>query len=145
MPNEADLAFFEAFKTQTLPFEEWTHRAHIRAAWMMLGTHAMSDLTNWVETALPMMRSHIQAFNKVNADKVKVGYHETMTHFWVLAVARAMHTAGATTFDVFAEKNSHLFTSGYVWRFYDRETLFGKDSCARQEFVAPTNIAEVGL
>lgn len=31
--NIGDVTFMQAFEDRTLPFEEWTHQAHIRMAW----------------------------------------------------------------------------------------------------------------
>jgi hypothetical protein len=74
--------FLDAFERGTLPKTEWTHAAHIAAAAYYL--HGSS-----VATILPLMRARISAFNLAvgGANTPTSGYHETLTHFWLLIVA----------------------------------------------------------
>jgi hypothetical protein len=79
---EALASFLSAFEEGTLHKSEWTHAAHVAgAAYYLYG----SD----VETVLPLMRARISAFNLAvgGANTPTSGYHETLTHFWLLIVA----------------------------------------------------------
>ena len=38
-----DDEFLLAFETCSLPREAWTHRAHVRMAWLYLGRHPAAD------------------------------------------------------------------------------------------------------
>ncbi len=44
-----DETFLKAFEDRTLPFEEWTHEAHIRMAWNYIKEHGK-------EKAIPLIR-----------------------------------------------------------------------------------------
>ena len=74
--------FLDAFERGTLPKAEWTHAAHVEAA-----AYYLHDLS--FSQVLPLMRARISAFNLAvgGANTPTSGYHETLTHFWLLVVA----------------------------------------------------------
>ena len=74
--------FLRNFEHGTLAKQEWTHAAHVAAAAYYLFE---SDFA----TVLPLMRARISAFNLSvgGANTATSGYHETLTHFWLLIVA----------------------------------------------------------
>jgi hypothetical protein len=79
---EALDTFLHGFEQGALAKQEWTHAAHIAAAAYYLFD---SDFA----TVLPLMRARISAFNLSvgGANTPTSGYHETLTHFWLLIVA----------------------------------------------------------
>lgn len=79
---EALDSFLHGFEAGILPKAEWTHAAHVAAAAYYL--HGSS-----VASVLPLMRARISAFNLAvgGANTPTSGYHETLTHFWLLIVA----------------------------------------------------------
>ncbi|HEX4322458.1 MAG TPA: hypothetical protein VHZ52_16210 [Acidobacteriaceae bacterium] len=79
---EALDAFLHGFEQGTLAKSEWTHGAHVAAAGYYL-------FDSNFETVLPLMRARISTFNLSvgGANTETSGYHETLTHFWLLIVA----------------------------------------------------------
>jgi hypothetical protein len=117
--SEAFDAFLCGFEQGTLPKPEWTHGAHVAAA-----ANYLFDST--VETVLPQMRTRISAYNVAvgGANTATSGYHETLTHFWLLVVAELLRQrepvsrldAARQAVAVFAEARSlhSLYYSGDV-------------------------------
>jgi hypothetical protein len=83
-PESLD-SFLRGFESCTLPKAEWTHAAHIATAASYL--HGSG-----VASVLPLMRVQISAFNLSvgGANTPTSGYHETLTHFWLLIVAELL-------------------------------------------------------
>ena len=54
-----DAEFLSRFEGVRLPFEQWTHRAHVKVAYLYLRRHPF-------EEALDRMRLGIRAFNAVH-------------------------------------------------------------------------------
>ncbi|KAH9487926.1 hypothetical protein Btru_068306 [Bulinus truncatus] len=81
-----DEIFINAFETATLPFENWTHEAHLRMAWNYITEHGK-------EKAVPYIKLGIQKYNEKNRDKIKTGYHETITMFFIHLVSDAIVTS----------------------------------------------------
>ena len=77
--------FLRGFEQGTLPKPEWTHGAHVAAAASYL-------FDSNVEAVLPQMRARISAYNVAvgGANTPTSGYHETLTHFWLLVVAELL-------------------------------------------------------
>jgi hypothetical protein len=82
---EAFDAFLRGFEHGTLQKTEWTHGAHVAAAASYL-------FGSTVEAVLPQMRARISAFNLSvgGANTPTSGYHETLTHFWLVIVAELL-------------------------------------------------------
>ena len=82
---EALDSFLRGFEQGTLAKSEWTHGAHVATAACYLFD---SDFA----TVLPLMRARISAFNLSvgGANTPTSGYHETLTHFWLLIVAELL-------------------------------------------------------
>ncbi len=73
---------FERMATCTLPKPEWTHEAHLAACWTALWTMQPDD-------ALDYLRDAIKRYNAATgvANTPTSGYHETITRYFVGAVA----------------------------------------------------------
>ena len=67
-----------AFESLTLPYENWTHRAHLAVAVYYTRTHSFKD-------ALSQIRSRIKAYNLACGDPH--GYNETITVMFVKKIA----------------------------------------------------------
>jgi hypothetical protein len=125
-----DRAFLSAFKTATLPFEEWNHRAHLRMAYCMLVAEG--------EQAEEAIVRGIQAFNALHHERLQVGYHDTITQFWIGAVRCAFlarHNTGRshdnyTDSDAFLADNPALMDTGIMFKHYSREVLFSSEAKA---------------
>ena len=127
-----DATFLFAFESCTLPRSEWTHRAHLRMAYLYF-----RDIPD-AETVLPNVRQRIRNFNEANRNRK--GYHETITAAFLHLVADRMRQKPAQTFAEFEDKNADLFAPGgdALLRHYERETLFSPE--ARARFVPPDRI-----
>ncbi|MBM3876805.1 MAG: DUF1802 family protein [Verrucomicrobia bacterium] len=77
-----DERFLQSFEAAEIPFGEWKHRTHLKAAVLCLRRFPL-------EAAVARMRSGIKALNEVHGtpDALDRGYHETMTVAWL----RLMH------------------------------------------------------
>ena len=124
-----DTTFLQAFESCTLPRSEWTHRAHLRMAYLYL-----RDCPD-VETLLPTVRQRILTYNQANRNRT--GYHETITVVFLRLVADRLRRAVPETFSGFERENPDLFAPGgdALLRYYERETLFSPE--ARAGFVLP--------
>ena len=130
--SEALDSFLHGFEHGKLAKSEWTHGAHVAAAAYYLFD---SDFV----TILPLMRTRISAFNLSvgGANTATSGYHETLTHFWLLIVAELLRQrqpasrldAAQQAVAVFGQARSlhTLYYSGDVVQ----------DSAARQSWRAP--------
>jgi hypothetical protein len=75
------------FLSCTLPKQEWTHEAHLRVGLWHLLYHSPSE-------SMARLRKSIKKYNIAcgveNTDSQ--GYHETITRFYVLLIARFVET-----------------------------------------------------
>jgi hypothetical protein len=129
---EALEAFLRGFEEGTLAKSEWTHGAHVAAAASYLFNADFAAV-------LPLMRARISAFNLAvgGANTPTSGYHETLTHFWLLIVAESLRQyppasaleAARHAVSVFGEARTlhSLYYSGDIV----------KDTTARRQWRAP--------
>jgi hypothetical protein len=124
--------FLKGFEEGTLDKREWTHGAHVAAAaYYLFGSNAVE--------VLPRMRVRIRSFNEAvgGQNTATSGYHETLTHFWLLMVEAHLREA---------KPESHLEAARTaVGRFGEERALHAlyysgdvvKDSEARLAWRAP--------
>lgn len=123
----------ERFENCRVTAKEWTHRAHLTAAlWYCLRE---PDL----ETATQKMRDGILKLNRAHGvlNTPDRGYHETLTVFWMRAVADFLV--------MIKDKSSHARLanelietcgdSGLPLKFYSRARLFSP--AARAKYIEP--------
>ena len=81
-----DEELWNRFEDQTLPFELWDHRMHVRVAYIYSRDLSYSD-------ALIRLREGIKAYNEKNdvGESQFSGYNETMTVAFLRLVRSAMH------------------------------------------------------
>jgi hypothetical protein len=130
----ADDAFLAAFESCTIDHECWSHRCHVRMAYLYLARHGYDE-------GLRRVRDGINALNashgdKIPKDQVDRGYHETLTVAWVRLIAAAIRQWGAEDgFDAFAAKHPHLLVRTLTRVFYSRERMMNWE--AKRTFVEP--------
>jgi hypothetical protein len=133
----ADIDFMQQFMSQTLPFEEWTHRNHVRYAF--LTTFAVShdattsDTIN--EQVYHRVKYSIQKFNAKHKEKLNIGYHETITHFWIKLVVDAYLTKTPSSFERFFDSHAELQTFTTIFDYYSKDLLYSSE--AKESFVEP--------
>jgi hypothetical protein len=123
----SDDEFLTQFEAGTLPKAEFSHRQHVRLAWLYLGRHEFADASARVVEG-------IKVFAALHG--VTGLYHETITRAWLRLIADGRkRTPDAPTFAGFMEANPALATKGALHPYYDPETL--KTDDARARFVLP--------
>src|SRR5689334_11557812 len=80
-----DRQFLRAFETRTLPFDQWTHRAHVKVAFLYLRKFRF-------DRALTRISNAIRAYNAANdvPESPTSGYNQTTTHAFLHLVAATM-------------------------------------------------------
>ena len=120
------------FEKRELPKPEWTHEAHLVVAVWYGSKYGFDE-------ALDLVRQNITAHNEAvgtpNTDTE--GYHETITRFWMLVVARYLHSAGSESIQNLCNGfiNSAEAYSSYPLKYFSSELLFSVG--ARKDWVQP--------
>jgi hypothetical protein len=129
-----DHELLSQFENLTLPFAQWTHRAHVKVAYLYLRRHPFPE-------AMEKLRNGIKAHNAANnrPDGPTEGYNETTTHAMahlICAVMKAYEkTHPVTTADSFCDMHPQLM-SQYVLRFFYTPQR-RMDPLAKKQFVEP--------
>ena len=127
--NDADL--LTAFEDCSLPIEQWTHRTHVRVAYLFASTHDFAS-------AVDRMREKIKAYNKATdtPEEIDRGYHETITQaFMRLVFAANLQTGPHGSSDDFCDSHPELLTKQAVLSYYSRERIMTR--VAKTGFVEP--------
>jgi hypothetical protein len=123
-----------AFEELTLPFEQWTHRAHVKVAFTYLRRHPFDE-------ALRRMRDGVKAYNARHGvpEGPTSGYNETTTHAFLHLVAATVHAYGTThptpDADAFCDTHPQLMTRHALRLFYSPERRM--HPLAKTQFVEP--------
>jgi hypothetical protein len=130
--NDAEL--LRQFEDLSLPFPQWTHRAHVKVAYLYLRDKAF-------EKALVLMRKGIKAYNAANqvAESPTSGYNETTTHAFLHLIAATMAAYGQTmptpTADSFCDTHPQLMTRNVLRFFYSPQRRMHPP--AKTQFIQP--------
>jgi len=142
----SDDEFLRQFETCTLPYVHWTHRAHLRVAYLYVTRFGLDG-------AVPKVTAGIRAYNRSQniVDTPTSGYHETMTLAWLHIVAAMLGVYGPTgailpdsppllepdapPSQEFLAAQTHLHEKKLLRLFYSRER-FGSPE-AKYSFVPP--------
>jgi hypothetical protein len=147
--GEANASFLGSFLDGSLPFEEWTHMAHLRMCLLTIMRHSVSDrpLREQLQAALKCVVGGIRRFNAKHADRLSVGFHWSITELWfrlLAAAAIGVDRFGASPDEDLAaallfrpDGSASLTESRSLWTFYSKDALFGAESLARGGWVAP--------
>ena len=125
-----DETLWSAFRNATLPHTEWTHRSHVRTAFL--------HLARWrLDEAHMRMRVGIIRLNASHGleDTPERGYFETLTRAWLALVAHAMVGHAYASSDAFLVAHPELLDKHLALRFYSRPCLMSLR--ARSVFVEP--------
>ena|ERR1700733_6501233 len=111
MDDDELLAQFQAC---TLPFAQWTHRCHVKVAYLYLRRYPLAE-------ALVRIRDGIKAYNAANnvPENATSGYNETTTHALLHLIAAVMQAYGQT------------FPTTSADNFYDTHPQFGSKHVLR--------------
>jgi hypothetical protein len=121
--NDAD--FLAGFEACTL--SEFHHRDHLRVTWLLVRRDGHAGAKASIEAGIKRFaRSHGRA------DK----YHQTMTEFWVDAVAHLIAQGKAyDSFDQFLTQWPQVLDTTLPFRHWTREAIM--DGVARSRWVPP--------
>jgi hypothetical protein len=126
--SHSDVEFRAAFEAGAFAPADFSHRAHVRLAYVYL---AETDAS----LALERMRAALLTFlchHGIPASK----YHATLTRAWILAVDHFMHRSPeASSAGDFIDRNPVLLDSKIMLTHYSADLLFSDQ--ARAEFVEP--------
>lgn len=127
-----DEALWQAFGASTLPAEAWTHRAHLRMAWLFLKRHPIDEAHLLLRVGI----IRLNAFHNLVETPVR-GYHETLTRLWLALIASLIRTADAPapTSAAFVDTHAAALGRDAAARYYSRERLMSPR--ARAIFVPP--------
>ncbi len=123
-----------AWEALTLPFDQWTHRSHVKVALTYLRRHPFRD-------ALVKMRSGIKAYNARNEvpDSRTQGYNETTTRAFMYLIMATTNAYGLThptpDGDSFCDTHPQLMSRHVLRLFYSPQRRM--HPLAKSQFVEP--------
>ncbi|MFI5300083.1 MAG: hypothetical protein ACHREM_18505 [Polyangiales bacterium] len=126
-----DETLWAQFHACTLPSDAWTHRSHVRMAWLYRRRHPLDE-------AHVLMRVGIIKLNAAHAlvETPERGYHETITRAWLAHVGGLMReTAEITDSITFFESMGDRVAQSALLGHYSRDRMLSLP--ARARFVEP--------
>ena len=129
-----DTELLKQFEDLSLPFSQWTHRAHVKVAYLYLRAHPF-------EEALVLIRKGIKAYNAANqvSEGPTSGYNETTTHAFLQLIAATMAAYGESmptpTADSFCDTHPQLMTRNVLRFFYSPQRRM--HPLAKTQFIEP--------
>jgi hypothetical protein len=129
-----DETFINEFESCKLPYEAWTHRAHVKVAYLYLSKLPYED-------ARERVRKGIKRYNASKAipESPTSGYNETTTCAFFHLVAATRNAYGpemsVTDADSFCDFHPQLMSSKVLRLFYSPERRMHPD--AKTIFVEP--------
>jgi len=129
-----DSELLRRFEDRSLPFDQWTHRAHVKVAYLYLNRYPFDE-------ALVHLRSGIKAYNAANnvPDGPTSGYNETTTAAFLhlIAATRAAYESAMPTSnaDAFCDTHPQLMTRHVLRLFYSPQRRM--EPSAKSHFVPP--------
>ncbi len=126
-----DEEFLAEFESCRWPLDQWHHRQHVKVAYLYLRRHSFDE-------AMARLRARIKAYNAAHQvpDDLTSGYHETMTHAWLLLIYFTLCEYGpAVSADAFYEQNPQLWQTKVLRFFYTRDCFLS--ARAKAEFIEP--------
>lgn len=117
-----------AFRDLTLSKSEWTHEAHLRVCWAVLASRDPSETVEFLREAI---RSYNEATGVANTKTS--GYHETLTRYYVEAVA-SLDSA-----NIDGVLHSPRCSTSAPLQHWTRQTLFS--ATARAAWIEPDRAA----
>jgi outer membrane protein assembly factor BamD (BamD/ComL family) len=124
----------QQFETQTLPYQEWTHRCHVKVAYLYLKKHPFAE-------ALTQMQKGVKTYNASQNvhEGPTSGYNETTTHAFLHLIAAIMKAyegvLPTTTADNFCDTHPQLLTRHALRFFYSPQQRM--HPLAKTQFVEP--------
>ena len=127
--SRSDSEFLDQFEDCSLAFEQWTHKAHLRVAFAIVKKYG-------IENAFRKLSECIQKYNAKHAEKIKRGYHVTITRWWTEEIVKRQ-SCFFSDFEEFALQHPVLLDFSYIFGDYARDELFCDE--ARLSWKSPFN------
>jgi flavin reductase (DIM6/NTAB) family NADH-FMN oxidoreductase RutF len=134
--NIGDEVFIQKFEDTSLEFVEWTHRAHLRMAFLYI-----QDIS---DDPFMTIKNGIKAYNSANAEFITHGYNDTITEFFCRMVRLAIESdlqdengpnERKSDFMEFLKVNPRLDDFTTILDYYSKELLYS--DAAKNSFVLP--------
>ena len=129
-----DQELYERFCDCTLPPEEWTHRGHVKVAYLHLCKFPFDE-------ALVVLRDRIKLYNASRnvPEGPLQGYNETTTHAFLHIIKATINAYGEKLpthdADSFCDTHTHLLNKHLLRVFYSPEKRLHPD--AKSKFIEP--------
>lgn len=124
-------ALVRSFEEATIPHAEWKHAEHLVVALYYLSRCDIKEASHKMRTGILNL---LENGFKVDLKK-EMPYHETITVFWMRAVAEFNASKNGASLIEKANEVVETFDKDYPMRFYSRDLLFSNS--ARSRFVEP--------
>ncbi len=126
-----DASFWRAFSARSIPVAEFGHAAHLRAGYLCLLKFGSGG-------ALDAMRDGLRELLAQAVERgydPPVGYHETITIFWLRLIAARFRPAESRDSAAFFADHPDLFDKHLIAKHYSKQRLMS--DAARTRFVEP--------
>lgn len=121
-----DQSFLQQFEACTLPKEYFTHRGHLRLAFLYLSQCTQDEAINKIIQGIKRYAASLGATQK---------YHETMTIAWIKLTANAMQQSQAENFEIFYQSQPALQNSKLIFNYYSPDLINSGE--AKRKWVEP--------
>lgn len=122
-----DQTFLQAFEDGTLSPSEFSHRGHIRMAWLYLRKYGWDDGVVHIRSGIQQFAARLGATGK---------YHETITIFWARVVHHMINDQPQIdSFEEFLATYPQILDSHLIQQHYSADLL--RSPVARQQWVEP--------
>ena len=123
------------FEARTLPRQKWTHRAHLGLALWTLQHFSPNEALEYLRREIPAYNESIGVINGPFS-----GYHETMTQFYLRAVAAFLSQQNKTPEtpdceEVWEQLAQKWGDRNAIFAYYSRRYLFSPST--RAHFAPP--------
>jgi hypothetical protein len=129
-----DAELLKQFQDLTLPFDQWTHRAHVKMAYVHLNKYPFDEALTHICDGIRRYNAH----NNVPESETS-GYNQTTTCAFFHLIAAVMHayksTHRVTTADEFCDMHPQLMSKHILRFFYSPQRRMHPQ--AKTEFIQP--------
>ena len=121
-----DEHFLAAFEAGQIANQSFHHRDHLRLAWVQIHRLGLEQASESVTVAIRHFAAHHGHANR---------YHDTMTRFWLQAVAIGINHHPELAFEELLRAESHLLDKNLPFLHWSRERMGSEE--ARCRWVEP--------
>jgi hypothetical protein len=129
-----DAELLQRFQELTLPFDQWTHRAHVKVAYLHLQKYPYDEALSRISAGIKRYNAH----NNVPESET-AGYNQTTTTAFLHLVAAVMHAYEKThpvkNADEFCDVHTQLMSRNVLRFFYSPQRRMHPN--AKMQFVEP--------